>query len=159
MARYACSVNGIALSTTADYKTLVTAATGQGSVLRLYEISLAGEAGSSTVARTAIFRPSAVGITIGANTQTPVKIDPSSGAAVFTVAGTAAAVTTWSTQPVIVNDDVLTPTFNAFGGGFRWIAPPDSEIIVGAQGAIANLSFRSRSGTPTVSGHVLVEER
>lgn len=159
MAKYSCSVNGLTLSTTADYKTLVTAATGAGSILEVYEVFLAGEAGSSTVARTAIFRPSSVGVTIGANTQTPVKINPASASATFTVGGTAAAVTTWSTQPVIVTDDVLTPTFNAFGGGFRWVAPPDSGIIVGAQGAVANLSFRSRSGTPVVSGHVLVEEK
>ena len=158
MARYSCSVNGMTLSTTADYKTLVTAATGVGSVLGVYEVSLSGEASSSAVARTAVNRPSSVGVTIGTPTQTPVKLNPASAAATFTVAGSASAVSGWTTQPVITADDVLTPTFNAFGGGYRWVFPPDSQIIVGAQGAIANLTFRSRSGTSVVSGQVLIEE-
>jgi hypothetical protein len=158
MARFSCSTNGLALSTSADYHTLVTAATGVGSVLKVYEFFLAGEAGSSAVVRVAINRPSAVGITIGATVQTPVKVNPASGVATFTVAGSASAVSSWSTQPAITADDVLTPTFNAFGGAFRWIAPPDSEVVVGAQGAVANLIFRSRSGTSTCSGHILVEE-
>lgn len=159
MAKYSCSVNGVALSTTLDFKTLVTTATGAGSVLAVYELSFSGEAGSSTPVRTAVNRPSSVGATIGANVQTPVRINPASAVAAFSVAGTASAVSSWSTQPGITTDDVLTPTFNAFGGVYRWVAPPDSEIIVGSQGAIANLTFRSRSGTPTVSGHILVEEK
>lgn len=159
MARYACSENGVTLSTSADFKTLVTTASGQGSVLRVYEVTLAGEAGSSAVVRVAVNRPSSVGITIGATVQTPVKVDPASVNAAFSVAGSATTVSSWSTQPVLTGDDVITPTFNAFGGGIRWVAPPDSEIIVGSQGAIANLSFRSRSGTSTVSGQILVEER
>lgn len=159
MAKFSCSVNGMTLSTSADYKTLVTAATGVGSVLEVYEISLGGEASSSAVARTCVSRPSTAGITIGATVQTPVKINPASGAATFTVGGSATTVSSWSTQPVLTGDDVLVPVFNAFGGGYRWIFPPDSGIIVGAQGAVANLSFRSRSGTSTISGHVLVEEK
>ena len=158
MAKYSCSTNGVALSTSNDYHTLITAASGIGSVLKVYEFFLAGEAAASAVVRVAVNRPSAIGITIGATVQVPAKITPSSAAATFTVAGSATAVSGWVTQPVITTDDVLTPTFNAFGGGFRWVAPPDSEIVVGAQGAVANLIFRSRSGTSTCSGHILVEE-
>jgi hypothetical protein len=79
----------------------------------VYEIALTGEAGSSAVVRLAVNRPSAVGITIGATVQTPVKVDPASVAAAFSVAGSASAVSSWATPPAITADDVLTPTFNA----------------------------------------------
>ena len=159
MAKYSANMQGVTLSTSADFHTLVSTATLQGSVLRVYEIWLSGEAGATSVARVAVNRPSAVGITIGGTVQTPEKVDPASVAAAFSVAGSATVVSSWGTQPVITTNDVLSPTFNAFGGVVRWVAPPDSEIIVGGQGAIANLIFRSRSGTPNVSGHILVEER
>jgi hypothetical protein len=152
MAFYTTSVNGVALSTTNDLKTFVTTATGAGSVIAMSEYYLAGEAGASAVCRVAINRPSAVGIT-GAGAQTPEKVSPASVAAAYTV------YTGWTTQPVLVANDVQTPTFNAFGGVALWGAPPGQEIVVGSQGAIANLSVRSRSGTSTVSGHFIVEER
>jgi hypothetical protein len=64
-----------------------------------------------------------------------------------------------TTQATLSTNDVLILAFNAFGGVVRWFAAPDSEVIVGSQGAVAYLSTRSRSGTPVVSGHFLVEER
>lgn len=152
MALYTVSVNGVALSTTNDLKTFVTTATGAGSFLRLSEYYLAGEAGSSAVARVAINRPSVVGVT-GTGAQTPEKLSPSSVAAAFSV------FTGWSgSQPTLSTNDVHTPTFNAFGGVALWGAPPGQEIVVGTQGAVANLSVRSRSGTSTVSGHFVIEE-
>lgn len=152
MARYVCSFNE-ALVTTDDLRTLVTPATGVGSVLRVYDFELGGQAGSSTPTVFVINRPSANGT--GAITNVvPEKVDPASGAATFQNASTFAA-----TQPTLSTNDVGSFSFNAFGGRVRWAAIPDSEIIVGGQGAINNLSFRSRSGTPTVSGHIMVEER
>lgn len=153
MARYAASYNGIALSTTNDVRTLQTTATGQGSVIRVYEIYLGGESSSSTVARVAVNRPSAAP-TGAATNVVPEKVDPASVAAAFTNASTYA-----TTQPTLSTNDVLILAFNAFGGVVRWFATPDGEIVVGSQGAVAYLSTRSRSGTPTVSGHILVEER
>lgn len=150
MARYSGSINGVALSTTADLGTVVTTATGAGSVVKVYEIQLGGEAGSSAVARVAVNRPSSVGTT--PTSQTPEKLNPASVAAAFTYAST------WSAQPTLSANDVIILGFNAFGGIVQWRAIPDSEIVVGAQGAIANLSIRSRSGTSTVSGHVLIEQ-
>ncbi len=152
MARYSCSFNE-ALSTTDDVRTLVTAATGQGSVLRLYEVEVGGQASASGVNIIVFNRPSANGSGAATNVV-PEKIDPASIAAAFTNASTFA-----STQPTLSTNDVLSFSFNAFGGHFRWVAIPDSEVIVGGQGAINNLSFRSRSGTSSVSGHLLVEER
>jgi hypothetical protein len=150
MAKYSHSFENKTLSTTADTFTHVTTATGAGSVIRVYELLFGGEAGSSSVCRVAINRPT-VGTT--PTTQTPEKLDPASPSASSSVA------TTWSVQPTLSTNDVLVPTFNAFGGVVRWVAAPDSEVVVGSQGAVANLSCRSRSGTGLVSGHVLFEER
>lgn len=159
MANYALGFAGVAASTTQDMKTIVTTATGQGSVVRVFEIWVSGEAGSSSVQRFQVFRPAAIGVTINANTQVPEKVDSASVAAAFTVAGTQTAVSSWTTPPTTGTNDVLTPMLNAFGGVIRWVAPPGSEIVVGSQGAVANLSIlRSRSGTNTVSGHVLALE-
>lgn len=150
MAEYTNSINGVALSTSADLRTVVTTATGQGSVVMLSEISLSGEAASSSFARVVLNRPGTAGIT--PTTGTISKKHPASVNAAFSVA------TTWGTQPVLSADDLLIPAFNAFGGVYRWLAPPKGEVVVGSQGAIANLSIRSRSGTPVVSGHIVIEE-
>lgn len=152
MARYACSY-ALALSTTNDVRTIQSVATGQGSTLKIFEVFVGGEASSSTVARLVANRPSA-SPTGAATNVVPEKIDPASVAAAFTNASTYA-----TTQSTLSTNDILTISFNAFGGVVRWIPAPDGEIIVGTQGAIAYLSFRSRSGTPSVGGHFLVEER
>jgi hypothetical protein len=152
MALYTTSINSVALSTSNDTRTIVTTATGAGSVVRVLEASLSGEASSSTVTAVAVNRPGTAGITPG-GAATLNKIDPASANSSVTVA------TTWSTQPVLSTADVIVLAFNAFGGGYKWTAFPGSEIVVGSQGAVANLSFRSRTGTPTVSGHIIFEER
>lgn len=152
MSLYSYSINGTALSTTTGLLTLQTAVTGAGSVISLNEVMLAGEAGSSSVARFAVNRPSAAP-TGGATAQTAEKINPASGAATHVVA-TAYA----STQGTLSTNDVLILGFNAFGGVIRWLAAPGEEIVVGTQGAVAYLIGRSRSGTPTVSGHMIVNE-
>jgi dienelactone hydrolase len=82
------------------------------------------------------------------------KLDPASVAAAFEFNSTYA-----SSQATLSTNDVLILGFNAFGGVVRWLAMPEFEIVVGSQGAVAYLSVRSRSGTSTVSGHIIVEER
>lgn len=168
MANYALGFAGVTASVTQDMKTIITTAAGAGSVVRVYEIWVSGEAGSSSVQRFQVFRPAVVGVsaTIGAALQVPEKIDPASVAASMgdagnagKIAGTQIATSSWGTPPTASTNDVLTPTLNAFGGVIRWVAPPGSEIVVGSQGAVANLCvLRSRSGTNAVSGHVLVSE-
>lgn len=149
---YSYSVNGTALSTTTGLLTVQTAATGAGSVVLVKEIMLAGEAGSSAVARVAVNRPSAAP-TGAATAQTAEKLNPASAGATHVVA-TAYA----TTQGTLSTNDVIMIPFNAFGGVVRWLAAPGSEIVVGTQGAVAYLIIRSRSGTSTVSGHLIVEE-
>lgn len=155
MARYSNSISGTNLNTSNDTRTIVTTATGAGSVVALYEVYLNGEESASSVARPVVNRPSAIGT--GAITgQTPEKIDPSSAAAAYTIATAAGFATT---QPTLSTNDVLILGFNAFAGVTRWVAFPGSEVIVGAQGAIANLSLRSRSGVGVVSGYILIEQK
>lgn len=152
MAFFSYSVNGTALATTTGLLTVETTATGAGSVVSVTEIMLGGESGSSTVARVAVNRPSAA--PTGARTaQTAEKLNPASGSASHFVA-TAYA----TTQGTLSTNDVAILGFNTFGGVVRWVAAPKQEIIVGTQGAVAYLIIRSRSGTPTVSGHIIVEE-
>ncbi len=153
MAVYTVSIAGATLSTSNDTRTLVTTATGAGSVIRLEEFFVGGEASASAVNRIAFNRPGTAGIT-GGSAQTPEKLDPASGAATFTVP------TTWSTQPVASTNHVVCVVFNAFGGVIRWVAQPDRPVVVGGQGAVANLiAPRSLSGTSVVSGYLQVEER
>lgn len=152
MARYSCSF-AEAFSTTTGCRTITSTATGQGSSLKVFEIYVGGEASSSTVTRLGINRPSAVP-TGAATNVVPEKLDPASIAAAFTNASSFA-----TTQGTISTNNVLTLGFNAFGGVVRWVAAPDGEVIVGTQGAVAYLIIRSQSGTPTCSGHFLVEER
>lgn len=152
MALYSYSVNGTALNTGTGLLTVQTAATGAGSVVAVKEIMLAGEAGSSTVARVAVNRPSAAP-TGAATAQTGELLNPASRAADFVVA-TAYA----TTQGTLSTNDVLIIGFNAFGGVNRWVAMPGQEIYVGTQGAVAYLITRSRSGTPTVNGHLIAEQ-
>lgn len=150
MAAYAVSINGATASTTNDTVTFVTAATGAGSVIGVYELHLGGEASSSTVVRFALDR--STGGTTGGGAYTLVKLSPSAPSA------TVAAYSTWAAQPTLSGSRCLTPAFNAFGGQFKWMAAPDRPIIVGTQGAAANLSLRSLSGTPVFSGTFLLEE-
>lgn len=151
MAFYSGNFANATASTTNDTRTIVTTATGAGSVVAVHHLFIGGEASSSTVVRWALNRPSANGTT--PTNQVPEKINPASVAAAFTMAST------WSAQPTLSTNDVLNPTFNAFGGVFKFDAIPGAEIIVGAQGAVANLSLRSRSGVPVVSGHFILEEK
>lgn len=152
MAVYTVSYVNATLNTSNDTRTIVTPTTGAGSVLRIEEFFIGGEASSSTATRVALNRAGTVGVTGGSN-QTPEKLDPASPAATFTVP------TTWSTQPVLSTNHVVAISFNAFGGVVRWVAQPDRAIILGGQGTVQNLSFRSLSGTPVCSGYLQVEER
>lgn len=152
MAKFSLAYQGVTLNTGTDIRTLVTAAAVPATVLRLYEVSISGEAGSSSVDRLAVNRVTTVGTAIVA--ITPEKLDTASAAPTAN-----AYASSWGGQPVLSTNDVLSPTINGFGGVYRWVAPPDSEIVVGGLGTVLNLSFRPRAGTTVVSGHLLVEER
>src|SRR5687767_8479306 len=113
MALYSTSIASAALSTSNDTRTLVTTATGAGSVARVLEASLSGEAAASTVTVVAVNRPGTAGVT-STGTATLNKLDPASANS------SVVAVTTWTTQPVLSAADVIVLAFNAFGGGYKW---------------------------------------
>jgi hypothetical protein len=157
MSRYATTILGAAAST--DSKSpnaaIVSAATGAGSILALYELSLSGEASSSGFVRMVLNRPTAVDRT-GLTAQTPQPLNPGTVAAGYsaTVGGTGTSATPGSVH-------LLVPAFNAFGGVYTWLAGPGAEIIIGGQGTSVpaqNLYLYSLSGTSVISGHLLVEQ-
>jgi hypothetical protein len=140
---YSGTRSGVALSTSADHFTYTSAASGQA---RLLEVSIGGEATASAVARVGIYNSSS-GTT--PTNQTMEKFSTRSPAAAGTYA------TAWSTAPTLNSNPVLWMTFNAFGGGDKWVAQPGAELYV-VNGE--KVSCRSASGTSTVSSHVIVEE-
>jgi hypothetical protein len=155
MANYSSTINGQALSVTLDTMTIITTATGQGSAVALKELYLSGESSASAYNRVVLNRPGSVGVTPVVVAVT--KLHPASVTPLFTVASNVGG-NAWTTNPVISATDILIPGLNTFAGQMHWYALPGCEVIVGTQGAVANLSLRSRSGTSTISGHMIIEE-
>ena len=160
MSKYVSSILGDGASTTVNSPNLLieAAATGAGSVLAIHEISLSGEATSASFVRFVLNRPSARTIGSSPTTQTPQPLNPGSVAAAYTVytdiGSSSNAVTPGGVH-------LLVPAFNAFGGVYTWLAAPNGEIILGTQGAGIGsqvVVLYSLSGTPTVSGHFIIEE-
>ena len=140
---YSGSRAGITLATTTDLWTLTVAAAAQVRVLESY---LGGEATASTVLRFAV--------QISTSGTTPTNQTPS----LFNSRSPAASSlfrTAWTTQPTLSGNPLLFHAFNAFGGTDRWVPQPGEEIYLvnGEQ-----LSGRSASGIPIVSGHLIWEE-
>ena len=140
---YTLSRSNTALSTTADWITILSAAARS---LRVREIGFGGMATASAANEIAIAR--STGGTTGGGAVTAVPMNPNAAAAAFT------NFTTWSAQPTLGNVILRLP-INANGGVFRWVAPPGMEIQLpgGAQ-----ISLRSIVGTSNVTGYVIVEE-
>jgi hypothetical protein len=152
MARYSSAINQVTLNTSNDSRTIVTTASGSGSQVKVYEFAVAGLAGSSTPCSIAVNRSTGGTTGSASGTIAVAKLSPT------TPTNACSVFDTWSAQPTLVTGDVINPTFNAFGGGFKFMAIPGGEILVLAQGAAVNLSFRSRVSTASVSGHILFEE-
>lgn len=155
MAKYSYNQNGnLNDSGTQHVVTLVsTAAPNAGSAFRVYEISMSGRGAASAVSVLGVNRPSAIG-TGAITNQVPEKFNP------FSVATAVQAATAWATAaPTNSTNDILNPTWNNFGGIYRWVAPPDSEIYAIGQAAVANLDFKARTGSGnSTGGHILFEE-
>ena len=157
MSLYSLAINGTTLSTSNAIAAIKTAATGAGSVAKVKEIYMGGEAGSSTVARVGASFTTAGG-TLD-TTYAPTVMNQSSGASTIG-AGSTSTTYAWSASapsPTGPNCRLFL-CFNAYAGVVRWVAPPDGEMIVGGQGAAAAFDLRSYSGTPNVSGHVIYEQ-
>ena len=136
--------------------------TTAGVGIKLWDIYVAGESGSSTITRLVLNRPTTVAVTWG-TTQTPQKCNPFSAAAAgWTVYGSNTAKPTAGTQPVHALDDILDLTLNTYGSNLRWVPPPGCEILVlglPSASTAGELVFgSSRSGAGVVSGTLLVEQ-
>lgn len=157
MSLYSLAINGTTLSTSNAAAAIKTAATGAGSVCKVQEIYMAGEASSSAVARVGASFTTAGG-TLD-TTYAPKALDQSSGASTVG-AGSTSTTYAWSASaPSPAGTDCrLFLAFNAYAGVVRWVAPPNGKLIVGGQGAAAAFDLRSYSGTSVISGHVIYEQ-
>lgn len=145
---YSLSEAGAVLITTGDMATLTAATTAWARVVESY---IGGESGSSTVLRMAVQRSNTAAT--GGTATTPSRFSGLSPAA----ATTAAVQSTGGS--VLTGIAVLFHDFNTFGGTDRWVADPNHEVYYGSAVAnMAQLSWRSASGTPTVSAHQIFEE-
>lgn len=143
MAKYSVGRTNVALSTTNDLMTLITASARR---IEIFEVEVAGQ-GTASAANELDTARSTGGAT-GGGPLTPGKLDTDTPAAVTVVN------TTWATQPTL-GDVLLRLGVNANGGINRWVARPGSEIK--ARNA-EQISFRSGLGTSNVSVHVIFEE-
>jgi len=133
--------------------------TGSTAAVKIQEIYFGGEAGSSTINRLVVNRPSTGGTY--SVTQVPAPLNPYSAAATgWTARGQVGGRATCAPKVTHSTADLVDLAFNAYGGVVRWVAPPGAEIIaigtIGTNGELAILS--SRAGTGVVSGHVIVEQ-
>lgn len=152
MGAYNLSLSNKTTSTTDDTATFVTAASGQDSRFSIYEVFLGGEAGSATKLRLAFDR--STGGTTGGGAYAPVPLDENGETGVEILLS---IYSTWSAQPTLSGSRVLTPTFEASGGQYKWWAVPGRPINVGTGAAAKNLSIRSLSGVAVISGDVKFE--
>lgn len=126
--------------------------TGLQEIAQVNEVSIGGEATTSTVNRMAI-RRSTTNLTTP-TAQTPSKMSTTSPAAYSDCATTATGEPTTAAAPAI-----WTYALNVFGGVIRWVAAPGQALLV--QGATAGnneLTLESASGTGVISCQMLFEE-
>lgn len=143
-ARYTVTRTATALSTTADFMTIVNSSTR---ALKIWAIRFYGAGTASAFNEVAVARSS--GGTTGGGAITPT---PKSTLA--SASGITAAYTTWSAQPTL-GVVIERMGVNANGGIAAKVFPPGGEIDVPPSGQI---SIRSISGTSSVTGEVEFEE-
>ena len=134
-----------------------TTAGAAGSVCGVSEISLSGQSASSVAFVASLQRAHSVTLA-DASPPTAASLSPFAPAAASTSDGATATVATGQTA---VGGIIINLGFNAFGGAYRWVAPPGSEILVTtAAGGNTNhaLLLFSSLGAPAISGHIIFEE-
>lgn len=138
---YSIFRSGAALSTTADHLGFHASATGQ---VRMLEIIIGGEAGSSAVNRIVM---QLSGNATGETAITPEKFNTHSPAAAGTYGHSSTAALSGNPKNVFA--------FNAFGGFVDYKYPPGGELYF-KDGE--DLSWRSVSGTSICSSTGIFEE-
>jgi hypothetical protein len=147
MAVFTVSVSNTAQSTSNDTMTIIGGASRR---FRILEVSVSGMAATSASAAAmelGLFL--STGGTTGGGALTPKKWDTNT--AVFS--GT--VNTTWSGQPTLSGLPYVRLAFNAYGGVYRWICPPNKEV---AFAGTEQASLRGVVGTANISTHVVIEE-
>jgi len=144
MGRWAATRSNTALSTTADFMTLVSLSARRCEV---YLVEFAGMGTASAANEVIVARSS--GGTTGGGAITPEPLSGEQAAAAGVVN------TTWSAQPTI-DDIVMRLGVNANGGINRW-QTTDPRAMIEIRNA-ANLSLRSGFGTSAVSGTLQWDE-
>src|SRR3990172_4280586 len=157
--KYSIIISGASATTgtiqTGSFAVLKPATTAgdPGSVCGVSEISLSGESTGSLVWRNALQRSQTT--TIAAATV-PASLSPFAPAAGSTSDGGSVAVASAPTA-ASAGGVLLHLGFNTFGGVYRWVAPPGSEILVTTAADAetgVGLVMWSVSGSPLVSGHI-----
>jgi hypothetical protein len=147
MAVFTVSVSNTAQSTTNDTMTIIGAASRR---FRVLEISVSGMSGTSaSAAACELGAFLSTGGTTGGGALTPKKWDTNTSAFAGTVN------TTWASQPTVSGLPYVRLGFNAYGGIYRWVCPPNKEI---AFAGTEQMSLRGVVGTSSISTHVVIEE-
>lgn len=131
---------------------LLALISGADEAYRVTEVSVGGEATSSTVNRMVVRRSTTNGST--ATAQTPAEL------AILGPASVIDGATTFMTEPTTAAAPGLwTYALNVFGGVVRWVAAPGQEIYgYGNTAGNNEVSLESSSGTGVISCQVLYEE-
>jgi hypothetical protein len=147
MAVYTIAKDNTALSTSADFMTLIPAAAHP---IQIIEISIAGMGTASAANSLGVYRSTAGTTGSSGITPTPLGRYSSTNPPVAnTVVWTA-----WATQPTL-GGLILDLGVNSNGGIYRWVARPGEEIICAATDEI---SLRAITGSGSVSIHVVIAE-
>ena len=134
---------------------LLSLTTGLQEIARTNEVSIGGEATSSTVNVWTIRRHTTASTT--PTNRVPVPFNPYSVASVFQ--GFITASTNPTVAALATIQHVINLSFNTFGGIVRWVAAPDEEIYVITASANNNeVSLSTVTGAGVASSHYVVEE-
>ena len=147
MAVFTASISNTAQSTTNDTMTIIGGASRRFRVLEISVSGMAGTSASAAACELSLFL-STTGTTPGGSI-TPKKWDTN------TAAFTGLVHTTWSVQPTVSGLPYARLGFNAYGGIYRWVCPPNKEI---AFAGTEQASLRGVVGTSNISTHVVIEE-
>ena len=126
--------------------------TGLQEIAMVTEVSIGGEATTSTVNRMVVRRSTS-------NLTTPTAQTPSKASSTSPAAYTDAATTATGEPTTAAAPGIWTYSGNMFGGTWRWAAAPGQQLLI--QGATAGnneITLESASGTGLLSCQIVFEE-
>ena len=127
-------------------------------IVKITEISVEGEATSSTVNANALRRHTTNSTTPTNRTPAPLSIT-TGGATAATAQGFITASTNPTVAALATVQHVLNLSYNAFGGFVRWVAYPGEEVyIAGTTANNSEISISTVTGTGVQSTHFIFEE-